>query len=50
LITRRCGERDALAVQRNDRHDRLAGCALLDVLDRAFAPTVECPFRSISSF
>jgi hypothetical protein len=40
LITRRCGDRDAVAVQRNDRHDRLAGCALLDGIDRAFAPTL----------
>jgi hypothetical protein len=40
LITRRSGDGDALAVQRNDRHDRLAGCALLDRLDDAFAPAV----------
>jgi hypothetical protein len=40
LITRRCGDGDALAVQRNDRDDRLAGCALLDGLDGAFAPAV----------
>jgi len=26
--------------RRNDRHDQLAGCALLDGLDRAFAPTL----------
>ena len=31
---------DALALQRHDRHDRLAGRALLDGFDRAFAPTL----------
>jgi hypothetical protein len=40
LITRRCGDGDALAVRRNDRHHRPAGCALLDGLDGAFAPAV----------
>jgi hypothetical protein len=40
LITRRCGDGDALAVQRNDRHHRPAGCALLDGLDGAFASAV----------
>jgi hypothetical protein len=40
LITRRCGDGDALAVQRDGRHGRIAGCALLDGLDRALAPTV----------
>ena len=39
---------DPLVVERDDRHDRLAGRARLDGLARAFAPTV-CGSRMISS-
>ena len=38
---------DPLVVERNDRHDRLAGGARLDGFDRAFAPTV-CGAHMIS--